>query len=107
MEYLQNMLKITIAELEKAHDYLRRLKILNAKIEVEMEAYKLRGIELNKANMQILKQVKALKRDQSLEEKLAKLQSKIFEEKQKTLELEEVLAGIKQSHEKAEVCFLF
>ncbi|KAJ7952665.1 MND1-interacting protein 1 [Quillaja saponaria] len=101
---MENALRKASGQVDKANAAVRRLETENAEIRAEMEASKLSASESVTTCLEVAKrEKKCLKRLLAWEKQKAKLQEEISDEKEKILELQQVLIKIKHGQKEAEV----
>ncbi|KAF7809999.1 MND1-interacting protein 1 [Senna tora] len=101
---MENSLRRTIGQVNRANAAVRRLEVENAEIRADLEASKLSASESDAACSNIVKREKKyMKKILAWEKVKAQLQQEISDEKEKILQIEEELVRIKKCQKDAEV----
>lgn len=101
---MENALRKASGQVDRANAAVRRLETENAEIRAEMEASKLSASESVKTCLEVAKREKrCLKRLLAWEKQKAKLQEEIAEEKQKIMDIKQLLVQIEQDQNNFEV----
>ncbi|KAF7810001.1 MND1-interacting protein 1 [Senna tora] len=101
---MENALRRTIGQVNRANSAVRRLEAENAEIRADLEASKLSASESDAACSNIVKREKKyMKKILAWENLKAQLQQEISDEKEKILQIQEELVRIKKCQKDAEV----